>query len=47
MLSFKHFCWLLDEEDKKRQSSKEKDLDQRKKKIKKLISKDDHWKGLT
>ena len=47
MLSFKEFCRLLDEESKERQSSKEKGLDQRKKKIDKLISRDDHWKGLT
>lgn len=47
MLNFREFCRLLDEEEQERQSSKEKDLDQRKKKIKRLMSKDDHWKGLT
>ena len=46
MLSFKEFCRLLDEEEQERQSCKEKDLDQRKKKIKQLLAKDDHWQGL-
>jgi len=47
MLTFKQFCLLLDEEDKTTQANKEQDQEKRKKKIKKLLSKDDHWKGLT
>jgi hypothetical protein len=47
MLTFKQFCLLLDESSKTTQATKETDQDQRKKKIKKLIAKDDHWKGLT
>jgi hypothetical protein len=47
MLTFKQFCLLLDESSRITQATNETDQDQRKKKIKKLLAKDDHWKGLT
>ena len=47
MLTFKKFCLLLDEEDKITQANKEQEQEKRKKKIRKLLSRDSHWKGLT
>jgi hypothetical protein len=49
MVSFKEYCRLLDEANKKNNSSNDKNTssNERKNKIKKLLSKDDHWKGLT
>ena len=45
MLTFKQFC-TIEEESTAKRMEKTRQANQRKKKIKKLLSTDSHWKGL-
>ena len=46
MLTFKQFC-MIEEESTVKRMEKAYQAKQRKKKIKKLLAIDNHWKGLT